>query len=446
MNHNIAANRRLDRYTTVFLTLYLAATEAFGALPSLDARVISDSEEPFDRRIYSYDMDVDSNNDVHILYSRPTDAGADQIVYRRRVGGTWRPEQVLSNDGLRTSISNHLLIDDKGLVHVCYLRQSTEHLYYRQVINGIPRPEVMVDEGAWHTRMQLDETGRPLFLREDETWPEQVSKLTLLITTDLTTWDEHYLGIADVSRFRLADFVYEDGVYHVTYGDSSLTQLVLAGKGSTNHIDGTFHKLFYTSSPDGRKWSTTLLDDAGNLYENEFWTTLAVDGGTPLVGAYQYAEYDGLYNTGTWALLALRQGDIWEKRNITPANYEATRAGASIAILVRSPGEYLGIWDFSPDNTYDGGFRGARGNIAIARNGQDNAWSHKVQLDPFSAEGRIVARRNGERLHVLVLGDFVDAKLYYRELDLGVVEARLDAASSGFPWNSFLPAILGGAR
>lgn len=442
----IALLRYYQRHLLVSMALLLAAPVAFGVLPTLDGRAIADSEEPFERRIYSYDMDVGANHNIHIIYSRPAVDGPDQIVYQRRVAGSWLGEQVLSNDGLRGSISTHLLVNDQKEVHVCYVRDSTEHLYYRKIVNGVAGPEVMVDNGAWHTRMQLDEAGRPLFLREDETWPGQVSKLTLLDTTDGTTWNERYLGIADTAhRFRLADFLYQDGVYHVTYGDSSRTRQVRAGKGSDMYVTGTFHRLFYASSSDGLRWSSSLVDDSGNLYENEFWTTLAVDGDVPLVGAYQYAEYDGVFNTGTWALLALKRDTVWEKRNITPATYAATRAGASIAVLVRAPGEYLGIWDLSPNNTYDGSFRGARGNIAIARNGKDNAWDHKVQLDPFSAEGRVVARRRGSRLHILALGDFVDAKLYYRELDLDIVEQRLDAASSGFPWGSFLPAILGGS-
>jgi hypothetical protein len=446
MKHTTAAMLRHYRPLIAALAMLIAAPAAVGAIPTIDARMVADSEEPFERRIYSYDMDVDSNHNVHLIYSRPTAGGPDQIVYQRRVAGTWLGEQVLSNDGLRSSISTHLLVNGQNVAHVCYLRGSTKHLYYRQIVNGTLGPEVMVDEGAWHTRMQVDEAGRPVFLREDETWPAQVSKLTLLTTTNGVIWDERYLGIPDTThRFRLADFLYQDGVYHVTYGDSSLTRQVLAGKGSTSYVTGIFHKLIYTSSSDGLSWSSSLVDDSGNLYEKEFWTTLAVDGDVPLVGAYQYAEYNGLYNTGTWALLARKQGNVWEKRNVTPANYEATRAGASIAVLVQAPGKYLGIWDLSPDNTYDGNFRGARGNTAIARNGEDNAWDHKVQLDPFSAEGRFVVRRSGESLHVLVLGDFLDAKLYYRELDLRIVDQRLDAASSGFPWNSFLPAILGGS-
>lgn len=429
------------------LAFCLFATGAAAALPTLDEREIADSEEPFERRIYSYDMDVTANNDVHLIYSRPTAGGSDQIVYQRRVAGVWQAEQILSDDGLRSSISTHLLVNGEDATHVCYLRDSIKHLYYRRIDDGVPGPEVMVDEGAWNTKMQLDGAGRPMFIREDETWPARVSKLSLLTTADGKTWDEHYLAIPDVThRFRLADFLYQNGVYHVTFGDSSLSRQVLAGKGSTTYVTGVFHKLFYATSADGLTWATSLVDDSGNLYEDEFWTTLAADGDTPLVGAYQYAEYDGLYNTGTWAMLARREGSGWERRNVTPAPYEATRAGASIAILVRAPGEYLGFWDFSPDDTYDGNFRGARGNTAVARNGPDNVWDHKVQLDPFSAEGKFVVRRNGERLHALVLGDFVDAKLYYRELDLEVLEQQLEAAASGFPWNSFLPAILGGAN
>jgi hypothetical protein len=103
----------------------------------------------------------------------------------------------------------------------------------------------------------------------------------------------------------------------------------------------------------------------------------------------------------------------------------------------------LGVWDYSPDDTLDPYFRGERGNIALARNGSDGQWREKLQVDGFSAEGKLLLKRVNGSLHILVLGDYVDTKLYYRELDLAYVNEQLDAFSGGFPWNIFLPAITG---
>jgi hypothetical protein len=388
-------------------------------------------------------MDVDANNDVHIVYSRPAENGADEILYQRRAAGEWLPAQRLSSDGLRSSNSTHLIVDAQGVVHLCYLRRTTESLYYRRIENDALGVELLVDNGAWHTRMQLDRAGRPMFAREDQTWPEGASRLELLTTTDGATWNGRLLNVpAQVQAFRLADFLYVAENYHLTFGDSAQTRPVLAGKGSSAYVDGLFHNLYYATSGDGTQWDVRLVDDSSTLYENEFWTALAVDQGNPIVGFYQYAEYDNQYNTGTSAIVSRWNGSAWDRDQATRAWYEATRAGMGIALLVRSPGTYLGAWDFSPDDTYDPNFRGPRGNIAIVRNGEDNGWQDKLQLEPFSAEGRIVIRQQGDRLHLLVLGDFVDAKLYYRELDLNEIDRRFAVISSGFPWSSFLPAIL----
>jgi len=62
-------------------------------------------------------------------------------------------------------------------------------------------------------------------------------------------------------------------------------------------------------------------------------------------------------------------------------------------------------------------------------------------LAEFSAEGRVIMKVAGNRVHILALGDFVDAKLYYWELDLSYVTGEFEKLTKGFPWGTFLPAI-----
>lgn len=434
-------------FAIVSLSLALHSAEA--ALDTLDSRIIADSEEPFSRRINSYDLGIDSSGDVHIIYSKPTGAETADIIYQRRLSGIWQSKQVLSSYGVGGSISTRLVIGDDDVVHVCYILeklngQYTKGLYYRTLTGGTAGPEVMVGPGGWHSRMQLDGNALPVFIREDETWPDEVSKLAIFTTIDASTWNKTVLNVPDTvtgAKFRIAGFAYENGNYHVTYGDGSITKPVLPGKEATTRVDGIFHNLHYAMSTDTQNWTASVVDDSGTLYENEFWTSLTLDNSNPMIGMYKYAEYNDEFNTGTSALLAEWNGTGWDSRIITVSSYPETREGMGNNFVVRTPGNYLGAWDFSPDNTYDAYFRGERGNIALYRNGADDDWSERLQVDPFSAEGELKLVLHGDRLHLLVLGDFVDAKLYYREFDLNYIDEQFELLSVRFPWEIFLPAI-----
>ena len=433
----------MNQLILLFCFLLVPAADIHAALlPTLDYKIIADSEEPIDRRIYSYDLAVDNSGTVHIVYLQPTSGDDANVYYQRRVGTVWSKKVLLTLAAYRASISTRLVVDSTNVVHVCYIKNDL-NLYYRSVVNNVPGTEYKVGPGAWHTRMQLDDNNHPMFIRENETWPEQQTRLVLVTTSDGTTWSKTYLNLPPVNKFRIGEFLYKDGTYHVTYGDGIETRPVLAGKGATTTIQGLFHNLYYATSTDGQTWSVRLVDDSRSLYENEFWTALALDNGTPLVAMYKYAEYGGQYNTGTSALLAKWNGDNWIKKNITPASYPATREGMGVGIAVRGPGDYYGAWDFSPDNTYDDNFRGARGNIAVAHNGADGSWSEKWQLAPFSAEGEVKVCIRGDRLYVLALGDFVDAKLYFWEIDLNALSGGGTPSASGLTDNApALPAIL----
>jgi len=398
---------------------FFSAVQVHASLSSLDYRIIADSEEPVDRRIYSYDLAVDASGNVHIVYLLPTTGDNGQIVYLRRVGSEWL-QQVLTSEAYRASISTRLVVDSNNTAHVCYIKNDL-NLYYRSITNNTPGTEHYIGPGAWHTRMQLDDNNRPMFIRENETWPGLQTSLVLTTTSDGKTWHKSYLNLPAANKFRIGEFLYQDGRYHITYGDGVETRSVLAGKGATTTIQGLFHNLYYATSNDGKSWTVRLVDDSRSLYENEFWTTLTIDNGTPLVGMYKYAEYGGQYNTGTSGLLAKSTGNSWVKTNITPAGYPTTREGMGLDIVVKSPGDYYGAWDYSPDNTYDDNFRGERGNIALAHSGADGSWSEKWQLAPFSMEGQARVCLHNNHLFILALGDFVDAKLYFWEIDLNTL-------------------------
>ncbi len=414
---------RLYRGVVVILFVGFGMISVAEAVPlaTLDARVISDSEESFDRRIYSYEMDVDSSGAVHIVYLKPTSGNAAEVRYvLRTAGGAWS-EQTLSSAGLRGSLSIHLLVDDYNVVHICYVK-SDQNLYYRTIAGSVIGSEKYVSPGGWHTRMQLDANNRATFVREGEDWHVTPSETKLVLVTTLNdeTWSEDYMNLPAVNKFRIGAFVYKNGIYHVTYGDSFETRDVLTGQGSTTTKQGIFHNFYYASSSDGLNWSSSMVDNSLTLYEDEFWTSLVIDTDTPVVTLYKYAEYGGQYNTGTSALLSKWNGSSWQAKNVTPAGYPATREGMGVGLVCNGAGDYFGGWDFSPDNTYDDDFRGARGNIVLARSGSDGAWNNKWQVDEFSAEGEVKLRIKNNRLYYLALGDYIDTKLYFREYDMNV--------------------------
>ncbi len=400
--------------TQVFCVLMVVCSVVSSAnaepLPRLDARTIVDSEEPFDRRVYSYEMGIDSNGNVHIVYLKPTTGNSAQLIYVSRVSGIWS-DQVLSSSGLRGSISTNLIVDSTNVVHLCYIK-TDDHLYYQTITDNVPAVEIKVQAGGWHTRMQLDENNRALFVRGRN---GSVRKLDLLTTVDSSSWSQRYWNLPSLSQsLRIGGFVYADGVYHVTYGDSAITKPVVTGG------NVTFHNLHYVSSLDGENWNESVVDDSGTLYELEFWTSLILDNGTPVVSWYKYAEYGGQYNTGTSTWLAKWNGSSWQEKNVTQATYPATREGMGVGLVRNGAGDYFGGWDCSPDNTYDDDFRGARGNIALVRSGSDWAWNNKWQVDEFSAEGEVKLRIKNNRLYYLALGDYIDAKLYFREYDMNL--------------------------
>jgi hypothetical protein len=440
-------SQRWVGFVAVIWSIFAGIDVAVGAravapLDTVDSRVIIDSDEAYEKRIYAYDMIVESNDDVHIVYSKPTEGGAEAINYLRRVSGRWTRGQTLTIDGVRLG-QVHMLRSSDGTVHVSYLRERGDGLFYRRIANGKLGPEILVNDGKWISDMQLDGRDRPIFVRENHGWPESESRLVLLETTNGVSWTASEINLPDegIVRFRLAQFIYSNGGFHILYGDSAIMKPVIKRDGG--HTSGIFHNVYYASSEDGGVWKSIAIDRSGTLYEDEFWTSLIVDRNKVLGAFYRYAEYGGVYNTGTSLFFFEITPEAVTGRNITATNYPDTREGMGVGLLVRAEGDYWGGWDFSADDTHSPYFRGERGNLALARNGEDGRWTDKLQVDPFSAEGDIIPRVTANSLHLLFLGDFVDAKLYYRELDLEYLEEQFDLVSGGFPWGAMLPAIIG---
>lgn len=419
------------------------------AQETVDAYTVAVSETDYARRIYSYDMGLDSNGNIHIVYSKPFGTDASQIYYVTRKNGVWQDQVLLSANGFLDNKSTLLLIDNNDLIHVAYIKKkdTPESLYYLTISNGVASDEILVADGGWHSRMQLDDNGYPMFVRGGQIgWPNPVSKLILLQTQDGNTWNETALNLPDVGtnkNFRIADFLYANGTYHITYGDSAYTKAVVdrTRYDPPRFNSGVFHNLHYATSQDGAQWVHHLLDTSGTWYELEFWHSMVLDQGYPVVTMYKYAQYNDIYNRGTSVLLSKWDGASWNQSIITDTTYPDTSEGMGIGMVVVGPEDYYAAWDFSPDDTHDPFIRGPRGNTIMAKSRPDDFWSPRVQLDPFSLEGRVKLLTDGNHLFFLALGDYVEPRLYFREVaisDFGITPSNI--------LDLVLPALIHGKK
>ncbi len=423
-------NKRMIGGVSFLAFFFLFTGTMFAEIPALSSKVIVDSKEPFACRVYAYDFDVDSKGNIHIVYSNPTlpDCSTSQIRYVRRIDGVWQPPIAISNNGRGRNLSTFLEVGQDDTIHICYIGVDNaphppRNLHYVTVSdNGVKGQDIVVAPGGWHTRMQLDEEDHPIFIREGETYPGKVSKLTLHTTIDNLTWIKQYIDVPDTEKFRIADFLYKNGMYHLTYGGSEHSEEVWDSARMENRVDGIFHELHYASSLDGDIWSHRIIDDSKKLREVEFWTSLVVDGNIPIASRYRYEEAANTYNLGTSANLMTFSGSSLKKKIITDKSYEETREGMGVGLLVNNPGDYFGVWDLSPPQPLNDDFSGAAGNIALYRNGPNDDWSLRGQIAPFSIEGRGILKKYQNRIFFLALGNYTDAKLYFFEYDLHVLD------------------------
>lgn len=378
-------------------------------LATIAEMVVADSENENSRQIFSYDLEVDTSGTVHVIYSIPVvGESRDQVIYAHGVVGNLA-EQVLATNAPHNADSSWIEVDPlvTGKIHVCYLenQEPNQQLVYRTIQNGVPSTSVVVERGAWHTRMQVNENGDPLFVRQG------VTKLRLFELNGSGTWTQREISPTPATATaRLAEFVYDRTrrVYHVLYGDNYEVREVYKFK-STERTTGTFHRLWHASSDDGDTWGASMVDDSKTLYEMEYWTSLSLDSeGIPHVSMYKYAEV-GQYNTGTGLLFGGLVDGEWDMSVIVGGS-DDSRVGMGAGLVLDQQSRWLGVWDSSPDRPID--FSGADGNLACHVSSAGDDWSNKWQLRPFSAEGDIRLRLRDNTAYVLAQGNFRDVKLH----------------------------------
>jgi hypothetical protein len=417
---------------------------------------LENSEQPFSRRIYSYDFDVTPDGTVHAVYSLPVPGeNRTQIIYTsKQVGGAWPAEAnrvILEQNGLLSSISTFLIYDSKtDTVHVCYIVgrsfvdpigfTASSGLIYQTIKNGVPGPQINVSSGAFNTKMQLDANGNPVFAREYQIFlnPDgtlrtppypQALRIQTLAPGSTNQWTSTVLNLPSAVYYRLAGFAYDTvhNRYQVLYGDHNAPSLsstyptcnppASSCAASVYFPPGSGHNLWYASSSDLTNWTASLVDGSGNISENEFWTDLVVDGsGTPWVSSYRYATNAQGVQEGTTNIIgSLQSNNTWTIETVAgkTAGASPSRAGAVSKLLIDSSGSFHGVWDDSPDKPIDAD--GADGNIMYQFSPDGKNWAVRQAIEPYSAEGECRTKIYKNKFLLMVLGDYKNTRLVFSE-------------------------------
>lgn len=394
------------------------AAAARGERPLIGELVLEDSEEPYDRRIYAYDFGVDSAGHLHVVYARPVPgASRTDIVYAHGpMADLNGNKQILSADGKHGSISVHLLVDDNDTVHVSYILHPDDPetgLYYQTLRDGVASPAVRVADGGWHTKMALDAARRPLFVRDDVMQPR------IYLPTG-SGWSSRLIPLTVPARYyRVCDFAYDvqRGVSHLTFGDRIDDQMHCGGSGPACSC-AYFSRFHYASSSDFSVWRESTVYDQPRLCDWNYWTAMVLDAS------------DGEIFVGSWDMNPYYAGNppnanlLWGWKSPSAPSF-ATRviagtncppdlanAGMGAGFAIDAFGRFWGAWDNSPSadcNIFGPQPRGATA-LAYSPNGYD--WTEYQLCRPFSTEGYVRARIFNDRLYILFLGDWTDAKLY----------------------------------
>jgi len=394
----------------VFLFCFcIVGSERVWAAPKVDLQnevILEDSEEPFSRRIYSYDVAYDSQGDLQVVYSQPVPGqNRCRIIYTYgKVEDLNNHKIILSENGKLGSVSTWLRVDQNDVVHISYIEFQNDpdtSLMYRTVTNSNLSGAVLVAKGGWHTKMALNQQGAPVFLRDGVHFMQ-------FYTPQNGSWSNIQVTLPDENYFRGAQMRYDstNQRYHISYGDDYDAA-----------SDGKYSHYKYAYSDNGRDWVSSTINNRVTLWEMEFWTDLVVSSnGKVYAGMMEINRADHFNATGLFG--AFVNGSWTTQRiagNVCPEGKSA--AGGGLGFAFDKYQVLYGIWDDSPIEACNG-YDGAHGNIIMGYSEDANKWQDLKQLKPYSAEGRCAVAIHDDRLALLVLGDHTDTHLHLIEYSI----------------------------
>ena len=364
---------------------------------------------PWENRIYAYDFDVGSDGLIHALYSKPMPPHFtnDLIIYACGTVGNMQ-KTIIDSDGKHPTITAFIVVDRdrSNKVHICYnagQRLGEEQFVYRSVQDGVVSERIVVDVNAYHSRMQLDENGWPVFVREFS------EGLRFFMPNSATNWRPVNIDTDGIVDARIGDFVYdrERTIYHLLYGDNGC---------GASYSNSPYHRLWYAVSQKGSdNWNNELVDSSCTLWENEFWVSLVLDkSGMPSIAMYKFNLYNGQHNTGTSLAYWKKVGSAWTNQIIAGVTSSGQNPDhrAGMGVQLASDGDRVfAVFDDSPDHPID--FSGKYGNIVLRYSRDGLSWGNLQQVAGFSAEGYCRVKVFDSKLYIMALGDWHDTKVYF---------------------------------
>jgi hypothetical protein len=467
-------------YKSVFIpVVFLLSLSAHAELTLTKLETVIDSEEVFERRVYSYDFDFDVSGELHAVYSKPATAGNKAVIVymHKRPGQDWPGEEnriILESEGLSSSISTAIQCEKvSSICHVSYVveRNFIDHdgvqhnsgLIYQKIENSVPGAKVSVSSGGFHTLMytapNADLTinqisGAPVFVREYEDFLDQngavrtqpfPKALRLQVANGENSWTnrEYLLNLPHEEDYRLADFLFDGQRFHITYGNKDANTLrtrypttnppITQSSNPVYFPDGAGHQFIHAVADitDLHTWNTQTIDGRGNISENEFWTDLLTGAGNKVHAIhYNYHTDSAGIHQGTSTDFATLGEAGWQLSPLAGKTTGASphRAGMGTKILYRDSDGYHGFWDNSPDAPIDS--ESARGSTMYHYSPDGKDWESRQAILPFSVEGKIRAKLINNTVFLMFLGDATDAKLIFAELNLPDTAKHLVEVSS----------------
>ncbi len=427
-------------------------------LTKLKESVVEESEEPYEDRIYYYDMALDAQGRARVVYARPKpDRQHTDVILASETETDWN-KVILTPVSIYRPDATHIDVDPAGNFHITYIKNNGNvdelgnpdsdlmYLFLRpEELDGLTHGDVVIREqrvslGGWRSQLEVGDNGQPYILREFETGfclftpaPEETESKLSECSVVYPGWRAQKLNLPAVNWSRLGEFLVDSaGGAHLIYGDYAYDR-----HGNPYQGDGTYggadhdgyHNLWYaySPSPEANAWQRQPLDEGSGvptLYNWQFWVDLAVDEqNNPAVSKWLWkpGTPDRLaYDTKN--LLFHKQAGQW-RMNYTSRLFDASLTYAPHgpvagmgAGLVKNAQGWHGVWDNSHPRPFE--HESERGGLMYRYSPDGLTWSSYQLIAPYSGEGRSEVQLHGQQMNILVLGDHTNAKLYFLRYQL----------------------------
>lgn len=214
----------------IFYVQYDAQTESWLPLEVVSTESTGGS--------YSAEIDIDSENNVHVIWSDITDilgAGTDSDVFykQRSSSGSWSTTELVSSDSTQTINRPVIHVDAKDTAHIAWsdLTTAWDIHYKRRTSAGSWSSTIIVSEFStlvsYLPRIASDTTGNIHFIWADETnYLGSGADFDIFYRTldeDLTTWSPYTIISTESDDISGTPNIYVDDIsrIHISWVDQA---------------------------------------------------------------------------------------------------------------------------------------------------------------------------------------------------------------------------------